>query len=170
MGQPLKLELGKYFYLKITRMAFANSLKISLLAAIYNSFLFVNQSGADERKYLTGAQSFHLTAEQLQKTIENARKGDSEAAYKLFLYFEFSKLDASSGRPWLRRAAEGGLVLAQYTFGIVLLHDSATRKEAVTWIEKVAGREPKTPQERELVTSAKDMLARIAAGKESPFK
>lgn len=89
---------------------------------------------------ISGAQSFDLTEKQVRALTANAKKGDSDAAYKLYQYYGMAKADDAAGFPWLKQAATAGHGGAQYALGIHLYNNDETKKQGVVWIEKAAAK------------------------------
>ncbi|MDX1430931.1 MAG: hypothetical protein R3286_00650 [Gammaproteobacteria bacterium] len=71
-----------------------------------------------------------------------AELGDAPAQYNLaMLYLKRTPPDYRSARPWLRRAAEGGVAGAQYMLGVLAYHGVGARRDeqaALTWLERAS--------------------------------
>jgi len=61
-----------------------------------------------------------LSASDRTQLERNAANGDSEAAFRLFYYYEMVRQDVVAAHPWLRRAAELDLPEAQRTLAFYI--------------------------------------------------
>lgn len=58
------------------------------------------------------ASTFNLTAMEVDRLVRDSEVGYSEAAFRLYLYFRFVKLDMGTSILWLSRSAELGDIIA----------------------------------------------------------
>ena len=104
-----------------------------LTLALAIALLSTNQLPAGE-KMISGAQSFELSQRERQVLQKRAEKGDADAAFKLHRYFDVVKLSTKEARHWLKKAAAGGHVVAQYNLAMMLL-DEGANAEAKKWLK-----------------------------------
>jgi len=66
-----------------------------------------------------------------------AKAGDAQAAYRLFKYYYWEKIDEKIGMHWLRVAANQGHVMAQYNLGSILIRstDPQEKSEGLKWLQ-----------------------------------
>ncbi len=98
-------------------------------------------SGMDKRaEPLSGASSFDISADERTELKAAASKGDADAAFRLYEYYDFVALDPDEAKAWLRRSAELGNRTAQYNLGVLLLESaepgSGEQAEAIEWLER----------------------------------
>lgn len=64
--------------------------------------------------------SFNLTNEELREFQKKSQNGDADASQKLWLFYNFALLDHDKAVEWLKKAAEQGLPVAQYSLAFDL--------------------------------------------------
>lgn len=64
-------------------------------------------------RHISGSQSFLLSSAQVKEMRGLADKGDSEAAFKLYLHYSFGMNDQKNGLYWLKKAADLGNTTAK---------------------------------------------------------
>lgn len=68
---------------------------------------------------ICGNESMHLAPPQIEENIQLAENGDSEAAFKLYLYYEIWKGDEKSAMEWLKKSADLGNETAIDNLGVM---------------------------------------------------
>jgi TPR repeat protein len=81
-------------------------------------------SKADKMGYITGANKFFLTKEQI--TALKEKNGDAKAAYKLYEYYEFYEFNEKEAIKWIETSADNGYPLAQYNLSLLYLGEIST--------------------------------------------
>jgi len=81
-----------------------------------------------------------ISPEQEVELIKRVDKGDSEAAFGLYLFYDRVQNNKEKGFYWLNRAAEMGHVGAQNNLGYLYVYDKSLRdlEKAKYWLIKVA--------------------------------
>jgi TPR repeat protein len=101
---------------------------------------------SDAAEAIAGNEDLNLTNEETGLLIAAADAGDSEAAFRLYLFYSSVSGDHDAGERWLRRAAGGGHLVAQYNLGVELVRrgGASERAEGRRWLERAskAGYEP----------------------------
>lgn len=101
----------------------------------------------------TPNEVFWLSEEERTKCIQQAEKGDAEAAFRLNNYYLFIKDDFKQAFKWLKVAAEHGHVTAQYNLGFEYLYVPSNlgiknKEKALFWFNKAALQGHKAAKER----------------------
>jgi len=83
-----------------------------------NPFDFeINPSRADEHPVSTAA-TFFLEEKEVSRLIEEAKQGDSESAFRIYQYYEFSVRDEVKSQQWQQASAVLGNKIAQYNIAL----------------------------------------------------
>lgn len=81
--------------------------------------LFSIKALASEQSQQTPVlSSYALSEDQKKALVEQHDSGDIEAAFKLWLYFEFVAGDRIQAYKWLKKSAIGGNSIAQFNLGL----------------------------------------------------
>ncbi len=85
-------------------------------------------------------QSLDLLPAQEADLAKRANSGDSDAAFKLYKFYDLVQLDREKGIYWLTKAAEEGHVGAQYNLGYLYIYDERYKdlEKAKYWLKKAA--------------------------------
>jgi len=89
---------------------------------------------------LNPSDTFNIEQSELPKLEKEALLGSPEAAFKLYQYYSFSKLDNEKSIYWITIASENGHDIAQHTLAYMLMNDSENnnRIRAKFWAKKSA--------------------------------
>ncbi|EOJ4603560.1 sel1 repeat family protein [Escherichia coli] len=121
-------------------------MKACLLLFFYFS-LIGQLHGADvkikENKSVMGstAMTYDLSEEKLMKLKYKSQHGDSEASFRLYQYYCFTKNNIDKQLRFLERSASQGNVTAQFNYGVFLSDTNPTLSEyynlnrAIYWME-----------------------------------
>lgn len=92
------------------------------------------------KKPLSGNESFDIKNSELSKIKREAYNGAADAAFRLYQYYDFVRLDYKEGMYWLTVAAENGHPVAQYNLARRLLddQDKLKKQRARFWLKKLA--------------------------------
>ena len=105
-------------------------MKACLLLFFYFSFI-CQLHGADvkikENESVMGstAMTYDLSEEKLMKLKYKSQHGDSEASFRLYQYYCFTKNNIDKQLRFLERSASQGNVTAQFNYGVFLSDKSA---------------------------------------------
>ena len=121
-------------------------MKACLLLFFYFSFI-CQLHGADvkikQNESMMGstAMTYDLSEEKLMKLKYKSQHGDSEASFRLYQYYCFTKNNIYKQLRFLERSASQGNVTAQFNYGVFLSDTNPTLSEyynlnrAIYWME-----------------------------------
>src|SRR5258708_2878023 len=69
------------------------------------------------------AGRYAIKTRELAELKDKANNGDANAAYRIALHYLLAMNAISEARPWLERAARGGVRDAQYNLGLQLFQE-----------------------------------------------
>jgi len=90
---------------------------------------------------VAGNSSFDLSSQEEAELLAKAKNGDNDAAYRLYEYYNFVRLDFEQSFFWIEKAAERGNAKAQYNLGVILLDRERPQynpERARYWFSKAA--------------------------------
>jgi TPR repeat protein len=109
--------------------------------AIITGFLGIIGCRSRPPVYPTNYSSF-LSNTQVTNLTTTASAGDGDAAFKLYRFYDEIKQDRVSALKWLEKAADSGVVVAQYNMGMdydgELYPDIVDLKRAKYWFQRAA--------------------------------
>ena len=79
---------------------------------------------------------FYLQPDEVNTLSHQAKRGDGEAGFRLFMYYKFSNYDEEKSSQWLKIAANNGHATAQYRLYVDLQEQGETKK-ANEWLQKI---------------------------------
>jgi TPR repeat protein len=87
-------------------------------------------------------ESLQLSDQQVTTLAKQAKYGDGNAAYRLYLYYSIIKLDEASAMNWAAISATNGNITAQYTMGMFYSGEINPKlidnNNALFWFKKAA--------------------------------
>lgn len=86
------------------------------------------------------ASKYNLSEYEFRLLQDKGLKGDPEAAFRLYLYYERYKKDFNESSFWLMIAAENGNSVGEYNYWFNLIRDTDTRNRlrAIFWLKQAA--------------------------------
>lgn len=97
---------------------------ILILAAFLSSAYLVFYFSLIKKEYRANVSRYNISEIEIKRLIELEKSGDSEAAYRLSLYYDLIKLDSGKSLVYLRRAVELGHQKARNDFKKMQSHQS----------------------------------------------
>ena len=114
----------------------AGAADLQLLNTRYNTQIKENESVMGST-----AMTYDLSEEKLMKLKYKSQHGDSEASFRLYQYYCFTKNNIDKQLRFLERSASQGNVTAQFNYGVFLSDTNPTLSEyynlnrAIYWME-----------------------------------
>lgn len=106
-----------------------------LFAGLIFMFFSISIYGGGDRMISSGS-TYYLNSEELERLKKESLQGDSNASYRLYQYFAFSKFNKSEMLKWLRISSSQGNEVANYNYAVYLIHNGET-KEALKLINNI---------------------------------
>ena len=94
----------------------------------------------DANRPIAGNEAFIIPEPDLPKLEADALSGSQEAAFRLYLFYEFVRLDPKQSLFWVTISAENGHPVGQYNLGVKLTNDKdlRNRQRALFWLRRSA--------------------------------
>lgn len=120
------------------KIKYANMIFLLILFLSSLSNILASESKLEDKKAIAINESFNISKEDLPKIKKEALLGSSEAAFKLFNYYELYLYDVEQMMYWLTIAAENGHVYAQYHLAFFLnkISTPESKFRAKFWAKK----------------------------------
>ena len=112
-------------------------MKICITVIFWASLVPLIVSCQKKDTLVSGAIDFNLSNEEINKYKILASSGNTEAANRLFRYYNIVALNYPEAIKWLTVAAENGDPLSQYNLGnLYSVPPLSDNKVAIFWLEK----------------------------------
>ncbi len=98
-------------------------------------FEFKGDPSQYEGEPISTATTFSLTSAEIESLKTEAKKGDNNAAFRLYEFYEFSDYNLEKSKLWELKSAELGNTAAQYNVAVSFF-DSSQFEQALFWCEK----------------------------------
>jgi TPR repeat protein len=111
--------------------------KFTVITALLAVLVACNET-MNERKSMSPtstATTFFLSDNEQSELTRLAIGGDVNAAFRLYMYFTFSRGDPDGAKPWLKLAAEGKHAIAQSHYAVYFL-SKKDFESAKLWAKK----------------------------------
>lgn len=111
-----------------------------LITTILMLAVITNLSCIKNIQTASPSNDFYLSDEEKKIITTKANRGDSEAAFRLAMYYGFYEFRNDQYLDWLNIAAKNGHTTAQYNLAYELerSHEEEKKRQAISWYNKLA--------------------------------